>query len=97
MDIFPELVTIDSRNCLDSLVVETIYNLKKLGYDQYQNYYKTVLEDQSANIQDPIKRNKIYLPKTPMKKIKTKDGLKKEFHKNNSISGGTLVCDVTNM
>ena len=32
LDIFPEFVTLDSRNCIDKSVIDTIYKLMDQGY-----------------------------------------------------------------
>lgn len=93
-DQIPELVTLDSRNCLDSLVADTLRNLRQNGNHQYQEYRTKVLEQKTASIHDPIKRNKLYLPKTPIKKTKTKDGMKVEFHKNNAALFGKLCVAI---
>jgi hypothetical protein len=89
-DIHSDLVTLDSRNCLDPLVVQTIRNLKRNGQSQYEDYRTQVLEEQTQSIHTPIKRNTLYLPRTPMKRTKTKDGSKLEIHKSNAELFGKL-------
>ena len=96
MDTFHELVTLDSRNCLDSLVVEKIRNLKDIGKKQYSNYCKAVLEEKTASIHDPIKRNRLHLPKSPLKKTLTKDGVKVQCLKNNAELFGKLFVILQN-
>ena len=45
LDNFPELVTLDSRNCMDESVVKALYALKDIGMKQYQEFFKSVLKD----------------------------------------------------
>ncbi|EDO32802.1 predicted protein [Nematostella vectensis] len=40
LDNFPELVTLDSRDCMDNEVAETIVNLDALGKSQYSSFLK---------------------------------------------------------
>ena len=56
IDTFHELVTL----------VVNIRNLKDIGKKQYSNYYKAVLEEKTASIHNPIKRNRLHLPKVPV-------------------------------
>lgn len=58
---FSELVTLDSRDCADTIVVESVKTLHKLGKEQYQNYVKDVTKDRSRSIHDPIKKNNLPL------------------------------------
>ena len=79
LDDFPELITLDSRDCLDDSVAESVFNLQELGKTQYQQYVKDVIQDRSICIGSTIKINKLSrYSKQPMitkskqsKKIKT--------------------------
>ena len=44
-DDFPELVKLDSRNCIDESVANDLFILEETGIKQYQAYVKKVLED----------------------------------------------------
>lgn len=59
LDDFPELITLDSRDCLDDSVAESVFNLQELGKTQYQQYVKDVIQDRSISIGSTIKRNKL--------------------------------------
>ena len=61
LDDFLELVRLDSRDCMDDQVVESIVNLEQLGKMQYQEYVKCVIIDRTTSISNPIKKNKLYL------------------------------------
>ena len=54
LDDFPELVTLDSRNCANEAVVNTIRTMEDVGKQKYQEYVKTVLVDGSRSIHDAI-------------------------------------------
>ena len=71
-----ELLTIDSRRCLDVSVAISVRQLEDKGTQQYQEYVSNVLVDQSAKIQDTIKRNSFPLPKNPQRKHNQKQGKK---------------------
>ena len=58
LDDFPELVTLDSRDCMDDAVVKAVVNLEHLGKMQYQDFVKAVIKDRRISICDPIKKNK---------------------------------------
>ena len=70
LDNFPELVTLDTRKVLDSSVSEALRNLKSIGDEGYNKFRKNVLIDRIMNIDDPIKRNNLPLPKNPRLTIK---------------------------
>jgi len=60
-DIFPDLVTLDSRNCTAESVVTTVRNLEETGKKQYRDFVKNVLQEHSHSIHDPIKKNSLAL------------------------------------
>ena len=76
LDDFSELVTLDSRDCADTIVVESVKTLHKLGKEQYQNYVKDVTKDRSRSIHDPIKKNNLPLFSKYHKKEASKQGEK---------------------
>ena len=83
LDNFPELVTLDTRKVLDSSVSEALRNLKSIGDEGYNKFRKNVLIDRIMNIDDPIKRNNLPLPKNPRLTIKSKHSEKVRHLQNN--------------
>ncbi|CAB4035903.1 Hypothetical predicted protein, partial [Paramuricea clavata] len=67
LDDFPELVTLDSRNCANEAVVNTIRTLEDTGTKKDQEYVKTVLVDRSHSIHDTISKNSLPLFSTKLK------------------------------
>ena len=64
LDDFPELVTFDSRNCVDNSVTTALCALEDTGVTQY-DFTKKVIEDRSVSIHQPIKKNSPALFKRP--------------------------------
>lgn len=76
LDDGPELLVLDTRNCVDDAVVATVKKIEQLGIEQYQKYVDDVLKDRSISIQQPIKKNSLPLFKRPiLKKTKGKQAL----------------------
>ena len=66
LDDFLELVTLDSRNCADTSVLYPLYSLENICIRQYQkNYVTKALEDHTAPIHEPIKKQSLALFKRP--------------------------------
>ena len=61
LDDFPELVTMDSRDCMDDAVAESVINLRQLGKTQCQEYVKAVIKDRTISITISITKNKFPL------------------------------------
>ena len=61
LDDFPELVTLDSRDCMDAAVATSTVTLLQVGKTQYQEYLKEVIKDRTISINSPIKKNKLPL------------------------------------
>ena len=61
LDDFPELVTLDSRDCADDEVAKAVMNLDTLGQTQYREYVKAVVEDRTTSIHNTFKRNNTIL------------------------------------
>ena len=72
LDDFTELVTLDSRDCMDDAVAESVVNLGQLGKTQYQRYVKAVIKDRTISISSPIKRNKLPLYSKQPSRTKSK-------------------------
>ena len=54
-----DLLVLDSRNIADSAVVDTVFQIEKLGLDKYETYVNEQLVTQTVPICDPIKRNNL--------------------------------------
>ena len=83
LDDFPELVTLDSRDCADDDVAKAVKNLDTLGQTQYREYVKTVIEDRTISIHNTIKRNNIPLYKKRPLRNKSKQTKKIAALQNN--------------
>jgi len=68
LDEFPDLVTLDSRNCADESVIDSVRSLENTGKKQYRDFVKNVLANRTHSIHDPIKRNSIALFKKPQRR-----------------------------
>ena len=92
LDDFPDLVTLDSRNCADESVVAALHTLVDTGKKQYQDFVKNVIDVCSHSIHDPIKRNSLALFKNPRHKTTSKQGKKiKTLQKNVALFGQLYV------
>lgn len=95
LDDFQDLVALDSRNCTDKSVIQTIQTWENTGKKQYQEYVKKVLEERTHSIHDPIKRNSMALFRKPQcKKIQQKGKIK--VLQNNVALFGQLYIAMQN-
>ena len=76
LDDFSELVTINSRNCADVSVIETIKKLAEIGKDKYTKYVNEVIKNRTRSIQDPITKNNLPFLQKNLKKTTSKKGEK---------------------
>ncbi len=83
VDDFPELVTLDSRDCADINVVESIAKLEQTGNEQYQKYVTDVIQNCTRSIQDPLKKNNLPLFRKNQKKATLNQGKKIAVLKSN--------------
>lgn len=83
LDDFPELVTLDSRDCAGDDVAKAVMNLGTLGQTQYKEYVKAVIEDRTISIHNTIKRNNIPLYKKQPLRNKSKQTKKIAALQNN--------------
>ena len=88
LDDFPELVTLDSRNCMDESVTMALCTVEVLGIKQYRDCVKEVLEDGSVSIHESIKKNFLALFKRPQPKTTSKQGEKIRVLQNNEALFG---------
>ena len=94
LDDFPDLVTLDSRNCADESVVAALHTLVDTGKKQYQDFVKNVIDVRSHSIHDPIKRNSLALFKNPRHKTTSKQGKKIKTLQNNVALFGQLYVSM---
>ena len=94
LDDFPELVTRDSRNCMDELAVNALRTLEYIGTKQYQEFVKCVLEECSISIRDPIKKNSLAVFKQSQIKATSKQGKKIKILQNNVALFGQLFISM---
>ena len=90
LDHFPDLVTLDNRDCMDESVKEVLYALEDVGQKQYQEYVKGVLEDHTLSVHDPIKQNSLALFKRPKLKELSNKGKRIKILQNNVALLGKL-------
>ena len=83
LDDFPELVTLDSRDCVDVSVVESVEKIDRIGEEQYRKYRTDVIENRSRPIHDTIKKNNLPLFRKNLKKETSKQGKKITVLKSN--------------
>ena len=94
LDNFPELVTLNSRNCVDESVALALYTLEDTGIKQYQDYVTKILEDRTISIHESIKRNSLPLFKRPQVKATSKQGKKIKLLQNNIALFGQLYISM---
>ena len=94
LDDFPELITLDSRNCADESVVAALRTLIDTGKTQYQEFVKNVIIVRSHSIHDPIKRNSLALFRNPRCKTTSKQGKKIKTLQNNVALFGQLYVSM---
>ena len=59
------LLVLDTRDIMDTRVVETVRTIEKVGKEQYQEFAAKKLEERKTPLFDPIKRNKLPLFGSP--------------------------------
>ena len=94
LDNFPELVTLDSRTCMNDSVVTSLQTLEETGTKQYQEFVRKVLLDHTDSIQSPIKKNSLALFKRPQPKVKSKQGKRMKILENNVALFGQLYISM---
>ena len=65
----PELLILDSRDCMHESVVETVMLIETPGGSQYQIYVVGVTDNWTVSIQDTIKKNSLPLFSSPKPKL----------------------------
>lgn len=78
-----DLLVLDSRNIADTAVADMVFQIKKLGLDQYEAYVEERLVNQTKPITDPLKRNNLPLFSRPPVREKSSKQLQLSTLKNN--------------
>ena len=68
----PELLVLDTQDVMNESVMHTVRTIEAIGRDQYNDYHKSVIEERTRSINDPIKKNSLPLFKNPTHKTKSK-------------------------
>ena len=90
LDDFPDLVTLDSRNCTDESVTEKMRSLEDTCNKQYNDFFKKVLDVSNYTIYDPVQRNFLALFSNPKRKATTQQGKNIKVLQNNVELFGQL-------
>ena len=94
LDDFAELVTLDSRNCMDDSAVNALCTLENIGANQYQAFVKSVLEECTVSIHNPIKKNSIAIFKQCRCKAMSTQGKKVKMLQSNIALFGQLYISM---
>lgn len=89
LDDFQDLVNLENRNCLDESAVMDLNVLETTGKEQYNHFVKTVFEDRSHSIHEPIKKNSLAVFKKKHR-ITSQQGKKVKILQNNVALFGQL-------
>ena len=93
---FFELIILDNRNCLPQTVSNDLYKMEDEGKKHYDAYVKTVLENRTSSIHEPIKNNSFALFKRPNSKATSTQGKNSKIKllKNNvALCGQLYITD----
>ena len=86
----PELLVLNTRDCADDSVIETVRTIEKLASAKYEQYKKQVIVDRTKSIHDTISKNSLSLFKSPKKKVKSKASQQLVVQRNNTSLFGRL-------
>ena len=56
-----DLLVLNSRDVVDTAIADTMWQMEKLGLEQYETYVVERLVNQTVSITDPIRRNNLHL------------------------------------
>ena len=89
----PELIVLDTRNCADQAVVDTVRSMQNLGTKQYQQFVSDIFVNQSKSIHDTIKRNSLpLLHSKPKAKSRTSQQLTAQ-NNNANLFGRLFIAN----
>ena len=94
LDEFPELVTLDNRNCTPESVITTMRTLESIGKEQYNEYVQFVLIKGTRSIHDPIHKNALPLFIKNQRTEISKQGKKIKVLQNNVALFGQLYISM---
>ena len=94
MDDFPDLVTLDSRKCVNKCVVDSLLNLEDIRKRQYQDFVTKVIVECTQPIRNSIKINLLPLFKNPKVKTISKQGKKIKTLEDNVALFGQLYISM---
>ncbi|KAG0723068.1 hypothetical protein GWK47_043326 [Chionoecetes opilio] len=77
-----DLLVLNSRDVVDTVVADTVRQMEKLGLEQYETYVEERLVNQTVPITDPIKRNNLHLFSLPPVREKSRKQLQMSSLKN---------------
>ncbi len=86
----PELLVLNSRDCMHEAVIETVRSIEALGKSQYQKYVANVIDNRTVSIHDSIKKNSLPLFRSPKPKIKSKTAQQLTAQRSNASLFGRL-------
>ena len=72
----PELLSLDTRNCADASVVDTVHKVQEIGLRQYKKFDKDVIDERTVSIHETISKNTLPLFKRQQRKQIFKASLK---------------------
>ena len=78
-----DLLVLDTRDIMDTSVVETVQRVETIGEEQYKNYVEERLEKCEMPITEMITKNKLALFRTPVKHQSSKQKMEVTALKNN--------------
>ena len=68
----PDLFALDTRDCTNECVVNTVRTIEEVGVTSYEAYVKSVIKDKTTSIHDPITKKSLPLFKRHTCKSSTK-------------------------
>ena len=86
----PELLVLNSRNCVHEAVIETVQTIEMIAKKQYRDYVDEVISRRTRSIHDTIKKNNLPLFKRPKPKAKSKSSQQLAAQRNNASLFGRL-------
>ena len=90
-DDFPELVQLDTRDCVDNSIAISLSSFEELGMKQYKEYKKSVILESSKAIDETIKKNNFPLFKRRSIKKESKQA-KQISSLQNNVSLFAQLC-----
>ena len=84
IDNFPDLIRLDTRDCVPKKSVQNLRNLEEKGKSQCADYIHKVLVTRESSITEPIKKNNLQIFKLQSKKVVSAQGSKIKMLQNNS-------------